>query len=524
MKVLYGLLLPLLASALPAGSPVVDLGYSTYRGVRLSAGIEQYVGMRFAAPPLGELRFRAPRDPVQESSIQNAFTFGPSCLGVKQEVSAEKSEDCLYINVFAPANATNLPVWVYIEGGGYATNFDPNYNGTNVIRESGHNIIFVNFNYRVGALGFLASEEVRRDGDLNAGLLDQRKALRWVRQHIRKFGGNPDHVVIQGASAGGGSVAHHLTAYGGRDDGLFVGAVAESPFWPAQPTVAEAESQFDRFANETGCSDSPNILSCLRSLDISTLEQANVLHPLPGASDEPLPLWYWLPVVDGDIIPDSLYNLFDGDKYLKVPLLVGSNTDDGSEFAYNASTPAEVSAFINSNYPRLSPDQLKAINEAYPREEPMPQHAAYFPSASAAYGDAAFTCPATFMADAMMRSTGQVWEYLFNLHDPAMDAMGLGVRHMLETEAIFGVGYGGVHYEAYTAENAAIVPVMMDYFISFVRALDPNVFRETGTPEWKEWGQGEQLVLQHETEMGKVSRETRDRCGLWRSLGSVMEV
>lgn len=88
--------------------------------------------------------------------------------------------------MFAPSNATNLPVWVYIEGGGYATNYDPNYNGTNVIRESGHNIIFVNFNYRVGALGFLASEAVRRNGDLNAGLLDQRKALHWVQQHIRK--------------------------------------------------------------------------------------------------------------------------------------------------------------------------------------------------------------------------------------------------------------------------------------------------------------------------------------------------
>ncbi|KAH8429665.1 putative carboxylesterase [Aspergillus melleus] len=524
MKPFYGLLLPLLASALPTGAPVVDLGYSTYRGVRLSGGIDQYVGMRFAAPPLAELRFRAPRDPVQETSIQNAFTFGPSCLGVEQEVSAEKSEDCLYINVFAPSNATDLPVWIYIEGGGYATNYDPNYNGTNVIRESGHNIIFVNFNYRVGALGFLASENVRRDGDLNAGLLDQRKALHWVQQHIRKFGGNPDHVVIQGVSAGGGSVAHHLTAYGGRDDGLFIGAVAESPFWPAQPTVAEAESQFDRFANETGCSDSPNILSCLRSLNISTLEQANVLHPLPGASDEPISLWYWLPVVDGDIIPDSLYNLFEEDKYLKVPLLVGSNTDDGSEFANNATTPAEVSAFIKNNYPHLTPDHLEAINHAYPQEEPMPQHAAYFPSASAAYGDAAFTCPSMFMADAMMRSTGQVWDYLFDVHDPAMDAIGLGVRHMLETEAIFGVGYGGVHYDAYAAENAAIVPVTMNYFISFVRALDPNVFRKVGTPEWTRWGQGEQLFLQQETEMGVVSRETRDRCDLWRALGPVMEV
>lgn len=325
-------------------------------------------------------------------------------------------------------------------------------------------------------------------------------------------------------SAGAGSVAHHLTAYGGRDEGLFIGAIGESPFWPAQPSVAEAEFQFDRFANETGCSDSPNILSCLRSLDIDILEQANVQSPFPGGSEEPLPLWYWLPVIDGGIIPDSLYNLFEQGKHLDVPLLVGSNTDDGSEFAYNASSPAEVSTFLKNNYPHLTPDQLEAINHAYPTTEPVPQHAAYFPSASAAYGDAAFICPSTFMADALMRSTGQVWDYVFNVHDPTMDSIGLGVRHMLETEAIFGVGYGGVHYDAYADGNADIVPMTMDYFISFVRALDPNVFRKPGTPEWKRWGQGERLVLQHESQMEMVSQEFRDRCDLWRSLGPVMEV
>lgn len=229
-------------------------------------------------------------------------------------------------------------------------------------------------------------------------------------------------------------------------------------------------------------------------------------------------------MIDGSIIPDSLYNLFEQGKHVQVPLLVGSNADDGSEFAYNASTPAQMSTFFKNNYPYLTPDQLGSINQAYPQTEPVVQHAAYFPSASAAYGDAAFICPSMFMADTMMRSTSQAWDYLFNVHDPSMDAIGLGVRHMLETEAIFGVGYGGVHYEAYTDENAGIVPVMMNYFISFVRALDPNVFRKPGTPEWKRWGQGEQIVIQNQTEMSLVSQELRHRCDFWRSLGPVMEV
>lgn len=100
-----------------------------------------------------------------------------------------RAEDCLFVNVFKPSEAdTNakLPVWVYIQGGGYSTNSNANYNGTGVVNKSGNNIVFVNFNYRVGALGFLAGEKVRQDGDLNAGLLDQRKLLHWVQKHISK--------------------------------------------------------------------------------------------------------------------------------------------------------------------------------------------------------------------------------------------------------------------------------------------------------------------------------------------------
>jgi len=110
------------------------------------------------------------------------------CLGLSQAYSPTwLSEDCLFVNVWAPAHATpdsKLPVWFYIQGGGYISNANGNYNGTKVVQESGGNIIFVNFNYRVSAYGFLASEKIRRDGVLNAGLLDQRKALEWVQRYI----------------------------------------------------------------------------------------------------------------------------------------------------------------------------------------------------------------------------------------------------------------------------------------------------------------------------------------------------
>lgn len=113
--------------------------------------------------------------------------YAPICIGTDQNVTSNLDEDCLYVNVFAPSNATadsKLPVWLYIQGGGYRTNSNANYNGSEVVRQSGQNIVFVNFNYRVGLLGFLASERVREDGDLNVGLLDQRKLLLWVQKYI----------------------------------------------------------------------------------------------------------------------------------------------------------------------------------------------------------------------------------------------------------------------------------------------------------------------------------------------------
>ncbi len=143
------------------------------------------------------------------------------------------SEDCLFIDVYAPTNATitsNLPVYFFIQGGGFNFNSNANYDGSGLVNASEHGIVVVTFNYRVGPYGFLASQEVRdsASASLNNGLKDQRKALEWVHKYISHFGGNPKHIVLGGDSAGAASIAYHLTAYGGRDDNLFVGAAAES--------------------------------------------------------------------------------------------------------------------------------------------------------------------------------------------------------------------------------------------------------------------------------------------------------
>lgn len=340
--------------------------------------------------------------------------------------------------------------------------------------------------------------------------------------------------MIHGSSAGGGSVAFHLTAYDGEDKGLFVGGVPQSPFWPTQRNLSELEFQYDRFVADTGCSNATNALSCLRSVDLATIQAADVTLPWPEAGDEPRPLWYWLPVTTGPgtLVPANFYDSFEAGKFVKVPLLIGDDTDEGTVFAYNASTKEDVSRFFKNNYPLLNQTQLDQINEAYPLTDPLPNHAAYFPSAAAAYGDGTFTCPGNEIAETMSKfyDPSKVWNYRYNVIDPGNVAAGLGVTHTFETAAIFGPGFAGSVADSYYTTNAEIVPVVMNYYISFIRALDPNVYRYPGTPVWETWGDfggGRGFRLKFETNdtvMEEVPQQLADRCALWKDLSNAMEV
>ncbi|GLI82184.1 hypothetical protein PoHVEF18_010590 [Penicillium ochrochloron] len=238
---------------------------------------------------------------------------------------------------------------------------NPNYNGTELILSSGANMVVVLFNYRVSVLGFLSSNGLGHDVDLNVGLLDQRQLLRWVQKHISKV--------------------------------------------PASGSSAFPETA-------------------------------------PG---DPLPLFYWLPVIDGELIPDQFHTLFATDQFAHVPVLVGHVTNEGSWFANNASSTAEVSPFLRANYPHLKESQLEEINHAYANMAPLSGHAAFFPSASAAYGDATFACPTNYIASAVSRFPGaaKAWSYRYNVLDTEIVSGGYGVCHTLETSAVFGPGQAG---------------------------------------------------------------------------------
>jgi acetylcholinesterase len=417
---------------------------------------------------------------------------------------------------------------VFIQGGGYTSNSNANWNGAQVVERSGYNILVVNFNYRVGLWGFLAGEKVKADGDLNVGLLDQRQLLKWVRQHIDKFGGDPDHVVIHGASAGAGSVALHMTAYGGRDDKLFVGAAAESVFFPAQPRLSELEWQFERFASSVDCDpSSERAMSCLRGLSAVTLQRANVMTPFPGRSGNPL--FYWTPCVDGDLIQDLPYKLYSSGQFLHLPVLYGTDTDEGSVFAPGgARSSADVASFFQDNYPGLSNEQANDVVARYPKLARLPGHEDWFPTASMAYGEATFTCPAVSVLAAMAshwpEGASKLFAYRYDVFDEGNAAAGIGVPHLFEAAAIFGPDNIGGAPGSYYTYNADMVPLVMDYWISFVRALDPNAHRNEGAPEWPGWGTERKRRLLFQT--GNLSVEYTpadqvERCEYWKSMAAV---
>lgn len=208
-----------------SSGPIVNLGYAQYKGnttLRSNFSTDVYYGIRFAQPPVGQLRWQPPQNieahnNYNPSEVIDAQTPSPSCVqGVPAwqlaanesgQVNATGQEDCLFLDVYVPEKPTlaALPVLVNIHGGGYTKGGAGSNPWAALINASGGSFVYVSVQYRLGAYGFLSSAEVRENGQANAGLLDQRSALDWVQRNIRPFGGDPSKVTIIGLSAGGGS-------------------------------------------------------------------------------------------------------------------------------------------------------------------------------------------------------------------------------------------------------------------------------------------------------------------------------
>lgn len=215
--------------------------------------------------------------------------------------------------------------------------------------------------------------------------------------------------------------------------------------------------------------------------------------------------------------------------------LCPGDTDEGTNFAANAASPADVATFFKNNYPLLNNVNTDAINSQYPLMPALPSHAAYFPSAAAAYGESTFTCAGNFISNtyAKLVSASKVWNYRYNVQMDAYIAAGVGVPHTIESAAIFGVGNVNDDANAqvrtgYTTYNAEIIPVVMNYYISFIRALDPNRYKYKDAPRWENFGHGNdagrRLMMQtNATAMEVIPQDQTARCEFWRNLALIME-
>src|SRR5215813_3122463 len=308
--------------------PVVTTSDGRVRGIS-SEGVDRFLGIPYAAPPVGDLRWRPPQPHAPWRGVRDATAFANHCPQVPSPYGQGSiTEDCLYLNVFRPGHDEGedegdegdneghdrrLPVMVWIHGGALLVGESDDYDPVRLVR---HGVVLVSMNYRLGVLGFLAHPALTAESPDHAsgdyGIMDQQAALRWVRRNIRSFGGDPSRVTIFGESAGGLSVHTHLASP--LSAGLFHRAIVESGAYAlSQPPLATAEAQGTAVAAAAGCSD--QTASCLRSAPVDRLLAALRVSTV-------------IPDVDGKVLPQTIQAAFTSGNFNRVPVIEGSNHDE----------------------------------------------------------------------------------------------------------------------------------------------------------------------------------------------------
>lgn len=316
-----------------------------------------------------------------------------------------------------------------------------------------------------------------------------------------------------------------LSAYGGKDEGLFVGAASESQSFGPMLNISESQFAYDKLVTATSCGKSKNTLACLRKLDVNSLQAKNVNRPYPGAKGKPL--FMYGPTIDEDLVPDYTYRLFNKGKFIKVPVIFGDDTNEGTMFVpKGVSSVAEADTFLQNQFPSMTKAHLAKINSMYltPNQtKEFPGAKPYWRPASNAYGEIRYICPGIKMSSIYADAGVPSWNYHYAVQDPAKEKEGMGTSHTVEVHAIWGPGNTGQSAPAsYTKSNAAIVPLMQAYWTSFIVFLDPNTKRHSSSPKWQTWdGDANRRIFIRtgDTKMETVPQQQRSRCKYLMSIG-----
>lgn len=478
---------------------IVNTSAGAVRG-HVDDEVRVFKAIPYAAPPVGPRRFAEPGPVSSWTGIRDATGSGVECPQPGTESDLAQNEDCLVLNVATPRHIQGkAPVLVWIHGGAFVAGNGFGYDARKLAAQGG--IVVVTINYRLGTLGFLAAHGLS-DAIGNYGLLDQEAALRWVRDNIAEFGGDPQQVTVGGQSAGGVSVCDLLAAPSAA--GLFRSAILESAPCQAQASVSGAVRDSATFMAEVGCPVGPDSARCLRALSVDALRDS------PQFSGIGLPV---SPVTGTRELPVPPLDAFTSGFTAAVPVLIGSNANEATVFQaqQHQHTPA----------PRGAEEYRHALESKYGDKAtelagryPLSDYGGNVLAALAAIDtDNSYACPTLDMAEALGRS-GPVYAYEFA--DPAapvdsqyQDApLPLGASHGSELGYLFDMS------RPLSQESAALSTQMIRYWAQFVKTGNPNI---EGQPQWPRYVPGG-AFLRLAPPMSKPMEgfANSHQCGFWR--------
>ncbi|MCV6978793.1 carboxylesterase family protein [Mycolicibacterium pulveris] len=486
----------------PADPAVVQTAAGAVRGT-ISDDHRYFAGIPYAATPVGPLRWQPPQPAPGWEGLRDATRPGPRCIqDVTNDVDGRPtSEDCLTLNVWTPPPSGELrPVLVWIHGGGFTNGSGDIYNARSLARRG--EIVVVTVNYRLGTLGFLAHPAL---GEGNYGLADQQAALRWVRDNVAEFGGDPEKVTIAGESAGGMAVCDHLVAPGSA--GLFRAAIIQSAPCQAQYDLPAAQEASLRYAADVGCEDPVTAAQCLRALPPEQLTRP-VFYDNIGTErlSGPVTGTAALPV-------DPLTGLATG-RVAEVPVLIGTTADEFNLFTalqFVRGRPVDAPHYLELLTEAFGPDAAVVAQHYPPERFENSVPLAY----SAATTDGVFACVADRMADALGNDRAV---YFYEFDDPNAPApeplraapFPVGAGHSLELRYLFDVGGA----PPLNVEQQRLSEQMIDYWSEFVATGSPGA----GWPELSEAAADERMVLSPDGNRVVTGFEEQHRCPFWATL------